>query len=346
MSKITLLTPYFSPHLGGVESHVFETAKILSIDHEVQIVTSQHDQSLKLEDKVNGLKVFRLPIGSKLQVWTWIWQHKDLFTSSDIVHVHDIFWWILPVWPLVRQKVYLTHHGWEGKYPVPLINKLQRYIYAKLSRGLVHVGDYIREFYWEKPAAVVYGGIIKSQMTNSLKGAPRAKKISINKSKKMKIVYIGRLEVENEIESYLKLINELRIKSEGLKIEVDWVGDGKYRKQCEKLGHVTGMITNPEKYLQNADVVFANSYLSILEAQAADKLVVSVYSNKLKQRYLETWPGAEFMIIQDEGLRIEEVVGLLADEKKMTKIAKQVNKFANKMTWEKVVYQYLKLWKN
>ena len=61
---------------------------------------------------------------------------------------------------------------------------------------------------------------------------------------------------------------------------------------------------------------------------------------------METWPGAEFMIIQDEGLRIEEVVGLLADEKKMTKIAKQVNKFANKMTWEKVVYQYLKLWKN
>ncbi|MEN8253078.1 MAG: glycosyltransferase family 4 protein [Patescibacteria group bacterium] len=353
--KIIQIAPYYLPHYGGVEKHVEEISKLLIVKgHEVIVVTLQNDRKLKKKDQRQKVKIFRIPLFSilhssfldkfkyKLSLWSWVWHHREIFTQSDIVHVHDVFWWILPIWLLVRRKIFITFHGWEAVYPVPLKNKLQRWIWSKLSQARIHVGQYIEEFYWDKADKVIYGGV--ETISPLLSGSARQKSDLLSHKERgiLNTIFVGRLERVNEIESYICMINEL--KKANFKIKVLWLGDGSLRKECEEVGRVLGVTQDQEKYIRKADVVFANSYLSILKAQAMGKVVVSLYSHKLKQRYLETYPGSKYMIIQDNTCTIEKMIALLTDKKKILKVQKAAKDFASKMTWKKVLKTYGELW--
>lgn len=63
--KIIIFTGYYIPHLGGVERYVDKLSEELSsIGHEVVIVTSLHDNSLKDVSVESGRTVYRLPVYS------------------------------------------------------------------------------------------------------------------------------------------------------------------------------------------------------------------------------------------------------------------------------------------
>lgn len=58
--KIIQLTPYFYPHLGGVESHVLELSKhLIKRGHEVEVVTTKLEDTNK-KDVVEGVPVTRV----------------------------------------------------------------------------------------------------------------------------------------------------------------------------------------------------------------------------------------------------------------------------------------------
>ncbi len=348
MQKTLHLTPSYLPKRGGVEIHVHEISKRLKKrGYDTTVLSFAQIKSIK-KKREDGVSVIRLPRPKtenkflyKLKIWKVIWSQKELFKSQDVIHVHDVFWMILPMLALIRKKVFLTHHGWEGKYPVPFFTKLQRYLFAKLSRGLIHVGDYIREFYWERPDTVVYGGYEKARNQHAMAAMPWNSK---SRKSKIEVVFVGRLEEVNEVGGYVELISRLRSKNKN--VEVFWVGDGSYRKKCEKFGRVTGMVEDTAKYIRNADIVFANSYLSILEAQKMGRPVVALYSTKVKQRYLESWPAAEGMVIGNAGSKkiMNEIQELIINNKKRQSIGKNAKQLTKKLTWEKVTDNYEKLW--
>ncbi|TLZ84992.1 MAG: glycosyltransferase family 4 protein [Methanobacteriota archaeon] len=59
--KIAQVTPWFFPHLGGVESHVRTLSRELATrGHEVTVVTSRHDPSLPAEESLDGFHVVRV----------------------------------------------------------------------------------------------------------------------------------------------------------------------------------------------------------------------------------------------------------------------------------------------
>ena len=61
--KIAQVTPYFHPHLGGVESHVRDLSrKLVELGHEVEVVTSMYKPGLPAEEVVDNFTVHRLPI--------------------------------------------------------------------------------------------------------------------------------------------------------------------------------------------------------------------------------------------------------------------------------------------
>ncbi len=90
--RIAQVSPWFSPHLGGVESHVRSLSRELAVrGHEVTVVTSRHDPSLASEESIDGFRVVRVkprivvmrtPIAPKMRT-----SLRDL--SVDIVHAHS-----------------------------------------------------------------------------------------------------------------------------------------------------------------------------------------------------------------------------------------------------------------
>ena len=337
--KIVHIARYYTPHLGGVEIHLKEINSLLvKLGHEVTVVTRKHD--LKLSDSVNydGVQVVRIPdnIG-KQQTWEFIKKHKELFLEADIVHVHDVFWWILPIYKSIRKKTFITFHGWETEYPVRFNAKFQRYLYSKLSKGSIHVGAWIQQFYFDKPNFITYGAINPKRLTRSRIANHKRGNSEIN------LTFIGRLSRDNDIEKYIEVVEIL--KAGGHKVNITWVGDGEYREECEKLGEVTGFVKNISKHLVNIDLVFSSSYLSILEALLLENNICAFYSNNLKKAYLETFPGSQYLLLANSvESMIKKITFLLDSPKSKKKLGLDAKEFARKQTWDNVLDLYLKLW--
>lgn len=327
------LSRLYSPHIGGVETHLSQVnAELLKRGYQVGVITTQ-DQSIEpLHETLKDVQVWRMPqkTTSKIATWKWMWQHRTLFQKADIVQVHDVFWWLWPVYIFCFGKTYITFHGWEGQYPVRWQAKLQRLIASKLSRKRIHIGAWIQKFYWDKPDAILYGGV-KIPSTPTLSSVLR------------KSVFLGRLVPENEVPKYLELF--VALKKHFPKLEITWVGGGTLAEECHRYGKVTGMNVNPHKELLSSDVVFANSYLSLLEAQALGKVVISLYSQPLKQSYLKTYPGNEFLIMGNDVEKIaKQLKKIWQNSKARRQLQTQAYEFASDQTWAKIADVYENIW--
>lgn len=327
------------PQTGGVETHLDNliTAGRSKNEHWI-VITRQACEDESLHEKVSWGEVYRIPLKAtgKIATWQWILKHKQLFYQADIVQVHDIFWWILPLYLSVSQKVCTTFHGWEGIYPVPKKNILQRRLYSLLSKKVIHIGAWINEFYGDKANLVLYGGCNFQEESISIK---RKRK----NTHQLTLAFYGRLEPENDIEKYIELVKLLR---ETMTVEMTWVGDGSLRECAIKVGEVTGMVHDPSKYFNSADFVCTNSYLSMFQVAASGNIPICLYSHELKKRYLETFPLVDQCIIGCSVSDVcDRVLELFTDQTSFVKKQARIAAHASEFTWESVGRQYRGLWK-
>src|SRR5438552_4348099 len=90
--KIAQVSPWFSPHFGGVESHVRTLSRELARrGHEVTVITTRHDPALPMEETIDGFRVvrvrprtivFRTPITPRMRG-----SLRDL--AADVIHAHS-----------------------------------------------------------------------------------------------------------------------------------------------------------------------------------------------------------------------------------------------------------------
>ncbi len=342
--RILFLTRKFWPSIGGVEKHCLEVGKeLVKKGNEVTVVTEEDSikkqvLSIKQEDEKDKIKIFKIPIttGEKLkkfQIWYWLWKNRILIKEADIVHCHDVFFWYLPFRFLFpKKKVFITFHGWEGRFPPSFKAKLIRKISEKLAFGNICVGDFIKKWYGTKTDWVTYGGVVptSSRQSAGLRGAG-------------KILFIGRLEEDTGLHIYLKAIEILR--NGGFGGDVKFVGDGRLRNEAEKYGKVLGFVKNLGDYIENADFIFTSGYLSILEAMINKKLVFCVYDNPLKEDYLKLSPFSEWVIIESEPQNLAEKISYyLKFPGESGKLTDKAYDWARKQSWEKVSEIYINLW--
>lgn len=138
----------------------------------------------------------------------------------------------------------------------------------------------------------------------------------------MKALFIGRLEKDLGLDTYFKII-------QNLKLQTDFAGDGKLKSTCQKYGRVLGFV-DIKKIIKNYDMIFASSYLSILEALIAKKPVFAVYENELKKDYLKITPFYKYISINK--IDVDK------------KYSIEGYNWAKKQTWGKVTDLYIKLW--
>lgn len=337
--NIVMIARLFWPHGGGVETHVYKLSqKLIADGHSVTVVTEQFGEKLPLEETYDGITIARLPFSflrDKLATWQWMWQQRRLFLEAEVVHVHDVFWWYLPLrlffW---KQPVHTTFHGYEGVEPPKWKAVVHRKVVEWLSRKTICVGDFMRKWYTAKPDAVTYGAADWLELVNPEKeGKPKT------------AVYFGRLAADAGVMSYVRAMERL-----GSEWKLDVYGDGPQRHEIEHYmrAHTVNVQISPWNdqmsiIIGNYRYAFVSRYLAMIEAMQAKRLVVAVYNNEIKRDYLFCHPMRKNMIIAGKPQELVEKLNELTerDEQQMVHNAYV---WAKEQTWDTMKETYVSLW--
>ncbi len=91
--KIIQVAPYFSPHIGGVETHVRGlSAELVQRGHQVRVYTSQFPAGAPEREKMDGFEVVRVkPLTSMFStpVMPGLASRLKEETGADIIHAHS-----------------------------------------------------------------------------------------------------------------------------------------------------------------------------------------------------------------------------------------------------------------
>lgn len=365
--NILFFSSSFYPSIGGVEKHALRVAQeLIQKGHAITIITeykfpqknsswqtkisSDNKASLKKNidessffehSQLDQIDIYYLKQGQsgwakKFRIWRAVWAVRQKISQADVVHCHDVFIWYLPfrfLYPF--KKVFTTFHGYETVYPPKMKAKGIRKLSELLSKGNICVGEYIKKWYGTKASIVLYGGVDKSSHNRVIR------KLTAPYS----LIFVGRLDEDTGGRTYLMLLEELKKRKITFTFHV--YGQGKLAREFKKYGTLHGAVSDVSLYLREADIVFASSYLSILESLAEKKLVVSVYDNPLKEDYLTMTPFKNYLVLGNNPQALaSSVIEYMSSEKKYREQTDAAYKWVQKQTWEKVASSYLTLWKS
>ncbi len=340
--NILFLTHHFYPEIGGVEKHVLEISKILKNQgFKITIISEESTRSftnVQDDNLINDIKIYRIPSFpndklKKFKIWFWFFKNISLIKNADIIHAHDVFFWYLPFrFLFLNKKIFTTFHGYETIFPPKKSAIFIRRLSKFLSMGTINIGEYINKWYKTPANFTIYGGV----------EAVKNEELKVKINNNLNIVFIGRIEKDNGVEIYSGILKILKDKKTKFKFTA--VGNGSFKNIFKEYGLVTGFIKNTDDYIKNADIIFASSYLSILEAFSFKKLVISVYTNELKKDYLEMTPFSEFLVKGNNPEKIIDQFLNLNNKEKNEMLEKEYN-FVKENTWEDLAKIYKKLWK-
>lgn len=331
--------PRFAPDKGGVETHVARLIEQLqSRGYRITVVTTQADDQVPLVEKTEWGKIVRLPHRyrlKKLATWWWLWRNRSLLYQASLIHVHDIFWWLYPVFPLLKlwgKPIFTTFHGYERAEGPTRRAVWQRQLIEKLSDDTICIGGFMREWYGATCEHVSYGAASLTEQ-----GMARPQPHSA--------VFLGRLAADTGITIYL---SALQLMDKPIKLSV--FGEG------PELASARAMVKQhqlPVVFFEWTDQValqlgqhrlaFVSRYLAIVEAMQLQRLVVAVYDSQIKEAYLRCHPMANNMVIAGSAEELVEKLANLnkAEEKAMVRRA---HAWARHQTWSAVADLYERVW--
>lgn len=248
------------PHIGGVEVHVRELSeKLRKKKYETKTISEE------------DIKPPRIKILGLLYIWYWLFKNRKLIIRCNLVHIHDVFIWYLPfrfLYP--TKKVYITFHGWEGKWPIPTWNIINKRIANYLCNGSIAVGKYIEKWYGIKADFIIHGATTL---------------IHINRVMKIKntIVYLGRQDEDTGIQEFRKWL-----KVKGKRLKTTYVTND----------------PNPEKFLKTAEYCVPSGYLSYLEAKSYGCKIITFVNNPLKDDYWKEIKQLKYIPTWDEVCKV------------------------------------------
>ncbi|HKB88220.1 MAG TPA: glycosyltransferase family 4 protein [Patescibacteria group bacterium] len=303
--NILFITPFFYPHIGGVEKHVLKVSKeLIKKGNKVTVLTRKHEKRIINKQTINGVRIerFYYPqikfIGLSL-VWLQLIKRFRLIFNADVVHIHDVFIWYLPFrFIFFNKKNVTTIHGFEWDNPLSLIGLWQKRLAIKLSNASVGAGEFLEKYLKVKFDLITYGGISMSE--------------SIYSKVYDLVVYVGRLEENTGFLEFLKWLDKNK------KYHVDFCGDGPLRAECEKYGIVHGF-TDPVPFLKKAEICVPGGYLAALEGLAYNCKLKLFWNNKVKEDY---WKMSPFYKLK----------------------GKELKKWAREQTWDKIADEYMDLY--
>lgn len=331
--------PRFAPDKGGVETHVARLIdQLQSRGYRITVVTTQADEQVPLVQETEWGKIVRLPHRyrlKKLATWWWLWRNRSLLYQASLIHVHDVFWWLYPVFPLLKlwgKPILTTFHGYERAEGPTRGAVWQRQLIEKLSDDTICIGGFMQEWYGATCEHVSYGA---ASLTEQSMARPQPHSA----------VFLGRLAADTGITIYLRA---LQLMDKPIKLSVFGEGPELATARAIVEKHqlpVTfqGWTNQVAQQLTQHRYAFVSQYLAIVEAMQSQQLVVAVYQDAMKHDYLLSHPMVNNMVIAGSA---EELVEKLAKLNKAEEIAmvRRAHAWARHQTWSAVADLYERVW--
>lgn len=326
----------FFPDKGGVETHVHGVVNELNTRGYKQTIITLSNESASPYKIATVIRIKASENeGSfqyKLAVWRGMWSNVQLLVTADVIQVHDVFWWMLPFLPLVWGKVYMTFHGYEPPGPPTFVQKFWHRLAALFAKRSLGIGSIHQKWYGVLPDVISYGAVGNEAYTT-------LQPIQGKKARaKSRILFLGRISEDIGIRAYLQAI---QIKP----IQLDVYGEGDQMDESKKFVQrhklpvkFMGNVVNAATQIRRYDIVFASSYLAILESLSVGKPVIAFYDNPLKRDYLMNTPFANWITLVNSSADIAAAIS------SVTSPPKEAVAWARAQTWSKLADTYEQVW--
>ncbi|NLG06137.1 MAG: glycosyltransferase family 4 protein [Candidatus Pacebacteria bacterium] len=338
--KVLQISQYYSPRVGGVEKHLSRlNRELIKQGQQISVLTGNDDPQLASQELLDQVQVYRIDNAPaknyKCKIWRQIIKNRRLLLDADIIHIHDVFWWIIPLYPLIFHKIYITFHGYEsGDGPS---NKaiFWHKLANKLAKGSIAIGGFHVKYYGTKTDYVIDGASDHDKTTNN--------KATQRKTAPKKIIFVGRLVSESGILSYLQALQILQDQGEDYHLDV--FGNGPLMTQAQKYAqqkqlNVTfhGFVADAEHLFRQYPIAFVSSYLSICEALSQNCRVIAHYPNQFIKDYLSMSIYKDYIFMTDSAQKIAQAVI------KAPVVKTFDNQVRQSLTWSTIAQSYQDLW--
>jgi len=242
--KIAQLSPYFYPHLGGVESHVLELSKhLIDLGHEVFVVTTKLEGT-ESEDVVEGVPVKRVEPLTIFLSTPIVPGVRDILSEEDydLLHSHSppplmSFFGVRSSKKKDRPFV-LTYHCdleiphsfgplvvnlYERTFGTYTVNKADKIITTTTSYGATS------KAVWHREADIIPNAVDEKRFHPSNDGSQVREKLGLEDEKL--ITYVGRIVYHKGLEYFVRAAKYLR--DENVKFLL--VGTGDFRSELENI---------------------------------------------------------------------------------------------------------------
>ncbi len=282
--RIAQVTPYFHPHLGGVESHVRDLSnKLTELGHEVEVITSRLEPGLPEKEKIDNFTVRRLPnlaLIAKTPIIPSLGKYL-MEEDFDVIHAHSppplaCYWAAKSAHKRNVPFIYTYHCDMEipipgGKYIVSLYrhlfeNKTIRYTDAIICTTSTYAAT--SRSTWDREVHVIPNAVDVEFFRPDIDGSRIRKKYGLENN--TIVMFVGRLVHQKGIES---LIMSAIYTKDPIRYLVVGIGDDSVRlkRMAEQVDSdriiFTGKVPHKElpEYYAAADMLVLPS-LSRLEA--------------------------------------------------------------------------------
>ncbi len=260
--KVLFVCPYFYPQVGGLENFVFNLTKELNHKYgwEIVIVTSNHIENKYQEEKINGIKVYRLATWLKVSNTPinplWFFHIKKIINKEkpDLINAHAPVPFIADIAALVCGQIpfVLTYHAGSMKknvllddFFITLYENILLRLLAQKAQKIICVSRFIKNTLFKNvltKCVIIHPGVNVSLFKPSIK--------KIRKTKQ--ILFICRYAKMAEMKGLNDLIQAMKM-IRGIKLKI--IGEkGKIRSSRIKyLGVKTGQ--DLVKEIQSSNVL-------------------------------------------------------------------------------------------
>lgn len=297
MKKWIFISLYWYPKLWWVENHI----KLLKNEFNKRWIDLYHicfdsEESWNIDNFNIRLKpIFKtkiMTINLFFSFQLFFFRNKELFYSSDFIHIHDpgMIFWVFPqllFWKL-KKKIFITFHWWWWINPIPLLEKIIFFLASFLTKDTwaIYVWEFINKYFkiLNKNKICIYWWVNKILINKNKK----INNLNISITNRKKLCFFWRLEKDLDFDYFINFINRIN-SPEDYEIIIVW--DWKLKSLIKNINKkfkvtFTWKIENPYYFLNHSDIIFTSWYLWILESLYLDKKVISFYSNNIKKDYL------------------------------------------------------------
>ncbi len=378
--KLLIFTPYYPPHIGGLESHAEEFNKHLASKNFIITVFSPHLPEDTPEKQIENkhLLIIRYPAWEIVpnypmpKFWSLkFWQlFCSLYKQSFDITISRTRFFLTSFIALVFAKTKRTKfvHIEHGSDFVQLSNKFKSlvaklYDYTlgwsvfKFSDVNISISGAVQKFIYKfdkRPAPIIYRGLNTKEIDNINTDTTIKKKYT----DKIVITFVGRLYKWKGVENSIKAIKSLPIK---IKKDIIFivVGDGEDFKHLKNVAKnetaiaFTGNVPRNKaiSILKSSQIYIHSAHpggglsTSLLEAMYCQNTIITTPNEGAKE-VIENNKNGILINKSDPELIASSISKLLQNKDLMEKLSKNAkNTITEKINWQKSIEKYEKIFK-